>query len=186
MSASHLHREYISAIEQVHPHLERFVRALVWRSDSRKASDEELCKDIIAETVAMVFENFSKIQHKEALLSYCFTIATRLHRKAQRTERMTVKAASTHVFETVESEIWDEAETYDTFSDHVSERSADVTLLYNALETLPEQQREAVIMFEILGFSMKEISELQERSVISVKVSVSRGRALLAKRLGVS
>ncbi len=186
MSVSTLHLEYISAIEQVYPHLERFVRALVWRNGSRNASNEEFCKDIIAETIAIAFENFGKIQYQEALLSYCFTIATRLHRKAQRTERMTVKAPSTHVFETVEGETWDAAQDYDMFSDHASERSTDVTLLYNALDTLPEQQREAVIMFEILGFSMQEISEAQERSVISVKVSVSRGRALLAKRLGVS
>lgn len=54
---------------------------------------------------------------------------------------------------------------------------------YAALDTLPDKQREAVIMFEILGFSMKEIHDVQGRTLIAIKVRISRGRAELTRLL---
>jgi DNA-directed RNA polymerase specialized sigma24 family protein len=64
--------------------------------------------------------------------------------------------------------------------------SADVELLYKALAQLPRREREAVVLFEISGFSMKEIREIQGGSLSSVKVRVFRARKRLAELLGVS
>jgi RNA polymerase sigma-70 factor (ECF subfamily) len=62
-----------------------------------------------------------------------------------------------------------------------SERAA------RALATLPAVQREAVILHELDGFTMEEISEMQGVTVSAVKSRVSRGRQKLRRyyeRLG--
>ncbi|MCP4448325.1 MAG: RNA polymerase sigma factor [Myxococcales bacterium] len=45
-----------------------------------------------------------------------------------------------------------------------------------ALATLPNVQREAVVLFEIHGFSIEEVADLQKVSLSAVKSRVSRGR----------
>ena len=55
--------------------------------------------------------------------------------------------------------------------------------LYKALEKLPELQREALILFEISGFSIKEIAGIQSSSEDAVKQRLSRGRKELLELL---
>jgi RNA polymerase sigma-70 factor, ECF subfamily len=56
-----------------------------------------------------------------------------------------------------------------------------------ALATIPAVQREAVVLFELNGFSIQEIAEMQKVSVSAVKSRLQRGRARLRRhyeRLG--
>ncbi|MCU0427999.1 MAG: sigma-70 family RNA polymerase sigma factor [Candidatus Kapabacteria bacterium] len=192
MTNAQLHTEFLDALEKAYPALERLVRALVWKESRRRFGQvlhsQDLVQDIIAETVAAAFEQYPTLRHKEAFLSYCFTIATRTHRKmVAQSERLQTASNLAFATESV-GDVWERLEQkgacHDHGTDYQSERAADTAALYEAFDTLPAEQREALIMFEILGFSMKEIAEVQNRSTISVKVSVSRGRKLLAKRLG--
>jgi len=59
----------------------------------------------------------------------------------------------------------------------------DITLLYTVLNKLPSMQKEALILYELQGFSLKEIRELQGGSISSVKMRLVRGRTLLKKLL---
>lgn len=59
----------------------------------------------------------------------------------------------------------------------------DVQLLYRMLDKLPEKQRNALILFEISGFSMKEIADMQNSTEGAVKTKISRGRKKLARLL---
>ncbi len=192
MTNANLHTEFLDALEKAYPALERLVRALVWKGSRKRLGQilhsQDLIEDIIAETVASAFAQYSSLRHKEAFLSYCFTIATRTHRKAvAQSERLQVASVLAFAADSTD-DFWEHLHQENAHShqttDYHGERAADTVALYEALDTLPAETREAIIMFEILGFSMKEIAEVQNRSTISVKVSVSRGRKLLAKRLG--
>lgn len=55
--------------------------------------------------------------------------------------------------------------------------------LYRALHRLPEKQRNALILFELNGFSVREIAGLQQCSEASVKMKLSRGRQRLREFL---
>ncbi len=151
-------------LEPVHSRLERFVLAMTQNRD--------LAKDIIHDTVAVAWQQFDRIRHREAFLSYLFTIATRTYRAYRQRENRT--AAATDDF-------WE----YICDTDTPPDVRADYRALYEALDKLPEQQREAVVMFELLGFSMKEIQQVQGGTLVSVKVRISRGRKKLAQLLGV-
>ena len=65
-----------------------------------------------------------------------------------------------------------------------AEVAMDVQLLYEALDNLPVKQRDAVILFEITGFSLEEIRAMQGGTLSGVKARVARGRRKLAKLLG--
>lgn len=51
--------------------------------------------------------------------------------------------------------------------------------LSSALQKLPAEQREAVVLFEVDGYSIEEISEMQRASVNAVKSRLARGRQRL-------
>ena len=56
--------------------------------------------------------------------------------------------------------------------------------LARALATLPAVQREAVVLFEIEGFSIEEIGALQKASITAVKSRLHRGRERLRRHYG--
>jgi RNA polymerase sigma-70 factor (ECF subfamily) len=153
----------MSLFESLQPRLERFVLAMV--------RDPETAKDILGETILIAYDQFQTVRHPEAFLSFLFTVATRVHRKrSKRAGR----------FGTLDEHRLESLHDPGTPPDLL----ADIGAVYRALGELPEKQREAVVMFEILGFSMKEVQEVQGGTLISVKVRVMRARKKLAALLG--
>ena len=57
--------------------------------------------------------------------------------------------------------------------------SPDVDLLYDYLDRLPHKYREAFLLFEFSGFSLKEIQKLQGGSLSGVKSRLTRAREQL-------
>ena len=58
--------------------------------------------------------------------------------------------------------------------------------LYNALGSLSEKERTAVVLFYIEGYAIKEISKIVESSEESVRQQLSRGRVHLKSLLSAS
>jgi RNA polymerase sigma-70 factor (ECF subfamily) len=61
------------------------------------------------------------------------------------------------------------------------ERRERVAQLYRLLERLPENQRRALILFELEGLSTQEIAELTGAPVATVRVWLHRGRMRFAR-----
>ena len=64
-----------------------------------------------------------------------------------------------------------------------TERDAEVYMLHKALAMLPDEQRECIILFEISGFSIKEIMKIQEASESAIKQRLKRSRNKLTEIL---
>jgi RNA polymerase sigma-70 factor (ECF subfamily) len=172
---------FMQLLQPVQANVERFVRALVWRGNTNNIENEEFARDLLSETLLVAFEQFHTLRAPEAFLSFLFTIATRLHRKQREHWRR---------FEPFDAQKDLHSRFHQVSRPHTAAHdgttaytAADIATLYAALDKLPDKQREAVVMFEILGFSMKEIQAVQGGTMISVKVRISRGRALLAAML---
>lgn len=144
--------------------LNRFVYSL--------CRDKDRAHDIVSETVLLAYQQFEKLRAKEAFLSYLFTIARRVWLAQIRRGKK---------FSDIGESDWDFVMDNNTAPD----MALDIQNLYKALDKLPDHVREAVVMFELLGFSMKEIQDVQGGNLIAVKVRISRGRKKLAKLLGV-
>ena len=151
-------QHFLSLYQPIHNRFERFCRA--------RAFYDMPYEDLINETLLVAFKKFDSLKNEEAFLSFLIGICKRILANAKRKKRT----------ETVEDEY--KLLNYPDTNDHTRKLS-DTDLLYRALAKLPEQQREAIILFELTGFSIKEIMEIQDSSESAVKQRLRRGRQSL-------
>lgn len=154
-------RHFLSLYEPVHERFERFCRV--------RADGGMDFRDLVNETLLIAFQKFEGLKSEKAFLSYLIGISIRLlanHRRKQGR------------FEPI-SEITLE----ERYSPARSEQLAEVHLLYQAIAKLPVEQKESIILYEISGFSMKEIAQLHSVSIEAVKKRLQRGRKRLAALL---
>ncbi len=148
--------------DPVHTRFTRFCQARAYTNCE--------AKDLISETVLRAYEHFDSLRDHKAFLSFLFSTASNiLHSKRRR------------------SKFWGIFQVQDTSQKFAGrndgELSADVILLYEALHKLPSEQSEAIILFEISGFSLKEVQAIQGVSLSAVKSRIVRGKRKLARLL---
>lgn len=149
---------FLILYEPVHERFERFCRARVYGNMEYR--------DLMNETLLVAFEKFETLRSKEAFLSFLFSISVRIlsnnhqkkkevHLTSEHSEKMDATAT----------------QTYDP----------DIEFLYQALAMLNDDQRECLILFEITGFNIREIAEIQAASESAVKQRLKRGRERLTQ-----
>ncbi len=160
---SEKHVRFMALLEPCLNKLSRYAHALTM--------DVEDGRDLLADALLLCYENFEGLRAPEAFTSYAFTTTRRLYYRRSRRKKW-----------------WGVlSKEADQIVDHRSpspEVKVDTEFLDRALTKLPEKQREAVILFEISGLSLKEIVEIQGGSLSGVKSRIARGREQLAILLG--
>ncbi|MGD1846962.1 MAG: RNA polymerase sigma factor [Salibacteraceae bacterium] len=153
---------FLQLYQPVHESLLRFCEAMT--------RHPELAKELVSEVVLEALENLHKLRDEAAFLGFLFGIARNCHRRKFRR-----KARETDLPDQV---------LHRADQNPGPERSAEVALLYEALAKLPEKQQEALLLFEVSGFSLEEIRKIQGGSLSGVKLRLKRGREKLKKLLG--
>jgi len=153
---------FMELLKPLIPKLERYALSVSYSRD--------MAKDIVAETLLIAFERFDTLNEKKALLSFLFTIASRVRieilKQDNRTERLPENVSEVYQCNEVAP---------DTLTD--------IRLLYEALAKLDTKMSEAIILFEIVGLKIKEIANVQNCSVTAVKLRLFRGRKKLKEML---
>ncbi|MFT4778245.1 MAG: RNA polymerase sigma-70 factor (ECF subfamily) [Flavobacteriales bacterium] len=127
-------------------------------------------EDLVQESVMVAFDNFEKMRERKALLAYLMRTASNiLNSKLRR--RKFHGFADEAAFEQLKSLAPN------------PEVAADIDLLYRTLRKLPTDTREALELFEIAGFSIKEIAEMKGCTESAMKVRLHRGRKRLKEEL---
>lgn len=147
------------------PHHESFVRFC-----KAKAHGVMDVKDLINESIAAVFQNLDKIKSEKAFLSYMYSTASNLIKNEIRRKNIIY-------YEN------DFTEKYQNLHEESVSDKLDVSILYNALSLLPQNQKDAIILFEISGYKIKEIAALHKTSEANIKQRLSRGRKKLSELL---
>jgi RNA polymerase sigma-70 factor (ECF subfamily) len=126
--------------------------------------------DLAGETMLISFGNFEKLRNRDSFKAYLYGVARRL--RLHHFRRIRFRG----VFdENLAEMLIDQSSLPD--SDY------DVQVIYGLLDQLPSKQREAFILFEISGFSLNEIRELQGGSLSGVKMRLQRAREQLRQWL---
>ena len=149
---------FLALYEPIHDRFERFCRARVY-------GDLDY-KDLMNETLLLAYSKFDTLKSDKAFLSFLFTIAVRyLASNAKKDQK----------------KLNNEGIDLSTIADKQAnpETSTNVYLLHEALALLPVEQKEAIILFEISGFSIKDISKIQNAGESAVKQRLKRGRERL-------
>lgn len=150
---------FLGLYKPIHNRFERFCRA--------RAFYDMPYEDLMNETLLVAYHKINQLKNEGAFLSFLIGISTRLLANSYRKKRTT----------TVEDEF---LLTNYADPERPIDRHFEVEMLYKALAQLPDKQREALILFEITGFSIKEIMELQNSGQSAVKQRLARGRTALA------
>ena len=155
-------QRFLALLQPVYDGLYRFIYALTRNRDK--------ADDLMSETILQAYERFETVRDTQAFFSFMLTIAKRVHKRREWRARLFIFDSDTveHTFGGASS----------------PETATDTELMLDALDRLPAKQREALILFELSGFSIEEICALQGGSLSGVKSRLARGRQKLAALLG--
>ncbi len=154
---------FLLLLEPVHDNLARFAQSMT--------SSREEAADLVSETVLRALESFGELKDEKAFLGWLFTIATRLNRRKSMRDKLFGR--------------FNEKEIEQRPSAGPSpEIGHDISMLYQAMAGLRQTEREAVVLFEIVGLSLEEVRQIQGGSLSGVKSRLVRGRKKLARLLG--
>ncbi len=162
MSNKEKQEKFLSLLEEFNDSLFMYARAL--------ESSVEDAEDLLSDTILAAYEKFDTIIDYTGFKGYIFKTARSIFRQKYHRSWLFGK------FDEYKSENM-------TSNDFKPDLPVDIQILYNALDTLPEKQKEAVVLFEISGFSLIEIKELQGGTLSAVKSRVKRGREKLTEIL---
>jgi RNA polymerase sigma-70 factor (ECF subfamily) len=154
--------EFLALYEPLHDRFERFCRARVY-------GDMDF-RDVMNDSLLVAYSKFELMNSRSSFLSFLFGIAVRTignQLQKKKTERFNEKVKH-HDRQDLGSS---------------PSEDADIHFLYNAISQLVDEQREAIILFELTGFRIKEIAEIQNTSEAAVKQRLKRGREKLAELL---
>lgn len=153
-------QKFLGLYQPVHDRFERFCRARV--------GGEMPYPDLINESLLVAYKKMGELRNEEAFLSFLIGIATRILANSRR-KKKTYLPEDDLIFKNYAA------------PDNAVEKQFEIELLHKALAQLPEKQREALILFEITGFNIKEIMEIQGSGQSAVKQRLARGRKALAR-----
>jgi RNA polymerase sigma-70 factor (ECF subfamily) len=147
---------------------------------TRNAADAE---DLVQETYLRAFRSFHQFQPGTNLKAWLYRILTNTFINSYRKKQREPQTVSDD-----EIEDW---YLYSKMSDEGFEPSAETAVLESlpdedvqeALSSLPEQFRIAVLLADVEGFSYKEIAEITGVPIGTVMSRLHRGRKALEKRL---
>jgi RNA polymerase sigma-70 factor (ECF subfamily) len=123
-------------------------------------------KDLLQDTIETAYKEFDKLKYSTTFLSWMFSIASRLNHSRFAKRRRT---------EIVPDEYFDLIESEELQPDRIYE----IKLLYKALDKLPIEQKEAIVLCNILGYSQKLASEIQNIKLETLKQRLYRGKEQL-------
>ena len=152
---------FLSLYEPVERQISNYCRAL--------AGNEQAACDLLQDTLLAALENFSQLKKPESFLFFLIGIAKRIYLKQLRRNKLIGD------IEKIDLEHYTITNTAETGLEN--------EMLYMAINQLPMEQREALVMFEIMGFSLKEIQDYQGGSLSGVKSRIVRARQKLAEML---
>lgn len=142
------------------------VKNNLWRFCLSISYNYEEAKDLLQSTIEIAYTNFQSVKNKDSFLSWLFTIASR-NNNAKFGKRKN------------ELRLQEKDYAFLASNEGNPETQTEIRLLYEALNKLSAQQREALILSEIIGLPLKEVAEIQACSLSAVKLRVHRGKIAL-------
>lgn len=163
-----------SLIQEITPDLYRIIFSIV--------RDHDDTDEILQETLIRLFRYVGALKDIQRFPAWVMRIAV------NQVQTFRVRKSRNRLYEISDSrEISNSAVVLSGMSpEDPSERIAREQMrseITDAMETLPERQKMATVLFELEGLSIKEVAKIMECSEGAVKFSIHEGRKKLKRRL---
>lgn len=158
----------------------------VYRFALRLSGEPDRAQDLTQETFLRAYQNWDKYtlgtQAKSWLFTICRNVFLRREERSRRHDEIVAGTADEdprHISReaTIFMEVRDRDPEGEFWSQVVDDR------VLQAIDDLPEEFREAVVLSDLEDLSYQEISEIMEVPVGTVKSRLFRGRRILQKEL---
>ena len=146
--------EFLKLYDSVHDRFEKYCRAAAYGGYPYE--------DLMNDCLLRAFDKLDSLKDRDAFLSFLIGISRRLLANASRKMKPEPTLDSVNVFDIPKAE-----------------ESIKVQFLHWCLSQLPTQLKEPLILYEITGFSVREIASSMGLSESNVKKRLSRGRKQL-------
>lgn len=153
---------FFELIDENYKSLEKFTLYLTQNRDS--------AKDLIQDTILAAFDSFKSLVKEEAFLSFVFTICSRTFYKSKNNK---YERSAQEPDELLANDLSIEDKT-------------DLKLIYEEINNLNLEEREILLLHEIVGFKYKEIAEIKQISIENVKVKIHRTKKKLIENLKIN
>ena len=137
--------------------------------------DEATAYDVVQDGFVRAFRHLKKCGDPDRFEGWVFKIVSNLCRTAgKKRSRRKMEPLEVHQADLVDTEA--DPEQY-------VEASVVKEEIWAALDTLPDDQREALVMMYLQGYSVRDIAERTDASASAVKMRLKRGRDALKGEL---
>lgn len=145
--------------------------------------DAVLAEDVVQDAMLRAFRAFGQFRGSSPR-AWLFAIVRNCCRTAQTRAGGTVSLVihESGLSEEAAAQLSEHPDPGPTPEDEVL-RKADIGLVRNAIEAIPEPFREAIVLRELENLSYAEIAEVSGVPIGTVMSRLARGRAMLAKEL---
>jgi RNA polymerase sigma-70 factor (ECF subfamily) len=131
-------------------------------------------EDALQDAIISAMENIGALKEEEKFRSWFFTIITRTFYASKRQERKKER-----LFAVLREK---DSHFPDVYHDNIQSEKEKV--LHEALQSLTGKERAAILLFELGGFSLTEIQQIQgEKSLSAIKSRLSRTREKLRNKI---
>ena len=181
----------IELVEQIINGDKTGLNALVWRWEKviynfvfRYLGDKELARDTTQKTFIRVYKNINKLRDARKFSSWIYQIAANLCKDEIKKKGQRDTLSIDLIQENNENGFFMPNELIET---EVSQPDNELnhkqigTIIQNALNQLPEEQRVVIIMKEYQGLKFREIAEALDESINTVKSRMYYGLTGLKK-----
>lgn len=140
------------------------------------------CEDLVQETFFRVYKCRNSYERIAKFSTWLYTIAGNLAKSQfKKASKMQMYSLSGYGDEEQESDIEISDSTY--VPDHEVEESMTVAYVMQALEQIPVEFKDVVIMRDVQNMTYEEIEQITGLAMGTVKSRINRGRARLQKML---
>lgn len=162
------------------PHLDALYRAALSMTRSSAAAD-----DLVQDTFVRAFQYFDQFQGGTNARAWLFRILTNLYINAYRKKNREPERVS---YDELEDFFLYNRITYSQSSGGISperlvEQRLEASAVLEAIENLPDEYRETVVLADLNELSYQEIAQMLEIPIGTVRSRLSRGRRLIQKAL---
>ncbi|WP_034642942.1 RNA polymerase sigma factor [Desulfovibrio inopinatus] len=157
---------------QAFSHLVQRYQTPIYNLMVRMTRSNDTAYDLAQETFVRAFEKINAYDVSKAFFPWLYTLALNVGRGHLRKYR--VENTQTHCFDEIQYEHEDPRHPENDY-----DRATDRHTLENALASLPEDMREALIMRYREEFSYQEIANVLDIGLSSAKMKIHRGLARL-------
>jgi RNA polymerase sigma-70 factor (ECF subfamily) len=156
------HAAFLAAYDKCHEGFVRYCTALGYG----KMDTEDLVQDVLLSA----YHHFDEVREIDQLLHYLVRAARNRAVSRLRRRKYVPEVLERHADRLLAKGV-------------SADQLVEVDLVYRAIDRLPVRQREALLLFEVSGFSIKEIAALQGSTSGAVKTKISRGREKVRRLL---